>query len=101
VKFLMAVVWKSRGDVGPTSTATGTELPLAVVEDRLFEYAYRVFFRGAEPRLIAPAATDFTYVVIEVTLLDQLSSTFDRRGYYLVLGLLPDEADFLFEQSLG
>jgi hypothetical protein len=96
----MAVVWKSRGDVGPTSTATGTEIPLALAEERLFQYMYRVFFRGAERRLIAPMATNFKYVVIEVTLLDQLSSTFDRRGYYLVLGLVPDEAGFLFEHSL-
>lgn len=93
----MAVVWHSRGDVGPTSTAVGTEALLSDLEERLFAYRYRPFFRGTQQRLIAPIVTTLEYVIVEVTLRDPLSSTFDRPGYYLVLGLRPDDAGFLFE----
>jgi hypothetical protein len=71
-------------------------LPLALIEDRLLGL-HKVLFRGDVPRELAPPTTDFSYVVVEVTGLDIPTAMFDRRGFYLVLGLRVDEADFLFE----
>ena len=92
----MAVVWKSRGTVGPASTDVGVDLPLALIEERLI--GYQVFFRGEVPRTIAPETTHFEYVIVEVTLGDEPTPSFVRSGYYLILGLHPDDAAFLFEQ---
>ena len=92
----MAVIWKSRGTLGAGSTDSGTCLPLALIEDRLFG-VHKVLYRGEESRPIADPKPDFEYVVVEVTGLDIQTPMFDRRGFYLVLGLHADDAAFLVE----
>jgi hypothetical protein len=91
----MAVIWKSRGTIGSEATDAGTFFPLALIDDRLL--GYKLLFRGENPRPFAPATTYFKYVIVEVTGLDEPTATFDRRGFYLVLGLDVEDADFLFE----
>ena len=94
----MAIVWKSRGTVGPGSLGAGKSMPLDVIEKRLT--GFRIFCHGAQPRTMLPQSREYyMHIVIEVTE-DDLKphlERFSRAGFYQVVGLRVPEAGFLFE----
>ena len=62
----MAVVWKSRGTVGPGSLGAGKSLPLDVLERRLKDF--RTFCHGERPKTMLPQSREhYVHVMIEVT----------------------------------
>ena len=94
----MAIVWRSRGTVGPGSLGAGTSMPLDVIDKRL-KY-FRVFYHGERPKTMLPQSREYcTHIMIEVTD-DDLQPRPDRLprpGFYQVVGLRVPDAGFLFE----
>jgi hypothetical protein len=89
----MATIWTTNGDIGPGSTGPGTDLPLELIDERLAKH--KMIFLGEVPTRIAPHTIYFTHVVVHVSGIDELTARFDRPGYYRVLGLQADDAEFL------
>ena len=94
----MAIVWKSRGTVGPSSLGGGKSMPLDVIEKRLT--GFRIFCHGPQPRTMLPKSGQyFMHILIEVTD-DDLKphlERFPRPGFYQVVGLPVPNSGFLFE----
>lgn len=96
----MAIVWKSRGTVGPGSLGAGKTMPLEVIEKRLT--GFRVFCHGEQPKTMLPQSREYyTHIMIEVTEADLQSclERFPRPGFYQVVGLRVPDAGFLFEPA--
>jgi hypothetical protein len=93
----MATIWKSCGTVGEDSTDAGTDIPLEIIDERL--HAYRLFYQGENPRPMHPQTKYYTHVVVEVSaaIAEPRSKRLGKPGYYQVVGLGMDDADFLFE----
>ena len=95
---IMAIIWKSRGTVGPGSLDAGTSMPLAAIDTCLGDF--RVFWHGERPKTMLPQSREYyIHVMIEVTdddLQPQLER-FSRPGFYQVVGLRVANAGFLFE----
>jgi hypothetical protein len=94
----VAIVWKSRGTVGPGSLGAGKSMPLDVIEKRLT--AFRVFCHGEQPKTMLPQSREYyTHIMIEVTDDDMKPrlERFPRPGFYQVVGLRVGDAGFLFE----
>ena len=95
----MAIVWRSRGTIGPDSLDAGTSLPLDVIDKRLQNF--RIFSHGERPKTMLPQSRGgyYTHVMIEV--LDEdpqpRPDRFPRPGFYQVVGLRACDAGFLFE----
>ena len=96
----MAIVWKSRGTVGPGSLGSGTTLPLDIVDKRLKDF--RIFCHGERPKTMLPQNREhFVHVMIEVTDDDPQPrpDRLPRPGFYQVVGLRACNAGFLFEPA--
>jgi len=94
----VAIVWKSRGTVGPGSLGSGTTLPLDIVDKRLKDF--RIFCHGERPKTMLPQSREhFVHVMIEVTDDDPQPrpDRLPRPGFYQVVGLRACDAGFLFE----
>jgi hypothetical protein len=94
----MAMIFKSRGTVGPGSRDSGTAMPLVVVDERL--KGFRVFCHGEKPKTMLPQSREFyTHIMIQVTDedLQPRLERFSRAGFYQVVGLRVPDASFLFE----
>ncbi len=93
----MAIIFRSRGTVGPGSRDSGTPMPLDVIDKRL--RGFRVFCHGQKPKTILPQSREYyTHIMIQVTeddLQPQLER-FSRLGFYQVVGLRVPDAGFLF-----
>jgi hypothetical protein len=96
----MAIVWKSRGTVGPGSLGAGKTMPLDVIDKRLTDF--RIFHHGVQPRTMLPQSREYyMHIMVEVTS-DDLHphphvERFSRPGFYQVVGLRVPNAGFLFE----
>lgn len=94
----VAIIWKSRGTVGPGSMGAGKSMPLDVIDKRLT--GFRIFCHGERPRSMLPQSREhYAHIMIEVTdddLKPQLER-FSRPGFYQVVGLRVRDAGFLFE----
>ena len=94
----MAVIWRSRGTVGPGSLGAGMSMPLDVIDKRL--KAFRIFCHGERPKTMLPQSREeYVHVMIEVTDDDPhpRPERFPRPGFYQVVGLRVQDAGFLFE----
>jgi hypothetical protein len=97
----VAIVWRSRGTIGPDSLDAGTSLPLVIIDKRLKNF--RIFCHGESPKTMLPQSRGgyYTHVMIEV-LDDDLQphlERFPRPGFYQVVGLRACDAGFLFEST--
>ena len=95
----MALVFRSRGTVGPGSTDAGQWMPLDIIDRRLKDF--RIFCHGERPKTMLPQSREyFTHIVIDVTEDDSepRPERFPRPGFYRVVGLRPRNAEFLFER---
>jgi len=94
----MAMIFKSRGTVGPGSRDNGTPMALVVIDERL--KGFRVFCHGEKPKTMLPQTREcYTHIMIQVAdenLQPQLER-FSRAGFYQVVGLRVSDASFLFE----
>jgi len=92
----MAIIFRSRGTVGPGSKDNGTPMPLEVIDKRL--KAFRIFCHGEKPKTMLPQSREhYIHIMIEVTEDDfrpQLER-FSRPGFYQVVGLRVPDAGFL------
>ena len=86
----MATIWKSRGAAGSDSALAGTDMPLAVIDERMGEYRLR--YLGEQPRPAGPASSRLLEIVIEVSGFDETTWRFPRRGFYQVLGFNMEQA---------
>ena len=96
----MAIIWKSRGTVGPGSLGAGKSTPLDVIDKRLKNF--RVFCHGERPKTMLPQSREhYSHVMIEVTDedLEPRPARFPRSGFYQVVGLRALDAGFLFEPA--
>jgi len=96
----MAIIFRSRGTVGPGSLDTGTPVALEVIDKRLRDF--RVFHHGERPKTMLPQSREYyTHVMIEVTDDDPQPrpERFRRPGFYQVVGLRVPDATFLFEPA--
>jgi hypothetical protein len=94
----VAIVWKSRGTVGPGSLGAGKSVPLDVIDKRL--KGFRIFCHGERPKTMLPQSREcYMHIVIEVTDDDMQPQfeRFPRPGFYQVVGLRVPDAGFLFE----
>ena len=94
----MAIVWRSRGTVGPGSLGAAMSLPLDVIDKRLKDF--RIFCHGERPKTMLPQSREYyVHVMIEVTDDDPhpRPDRFPRPGFYQVVGLRACDAGFLFE----
>ena len=94
----VAIIWKSRGTIGPGALDTGTPMPLDVIDKRLKDF--RIFGHGERPKTMLPQSREVDlHVMIEV--LDEdpqpRPDRFQRPGFYQVVGLRACDAGFLFE----
>ena len=91
----MATIWKSRGTIGEGSTDGGTDMALDIVDERL--HNFQLFYQGENPREILPHTQYYTHIVISVSDIDHpRPKRFERPGFYQVVGLRVNRADFLF-----
>jgi hypothetical protein len=93
----MAIIWKSRGTVGPGSMGAGMSMPLDVIDKRLKDF--RIFCHGETPKTMLPQSREsYVHVMIEVTDDDPQPrpERFPRPGFYQVVGLRVQDAVFLF-----
>jgi hypothetical protein len=96
----VAIVWKSRGTVGPASLGAGKSMPLVVIDKRLKDF--RVFYHGETPKTMLPQSREYyTHIMVEVTDddLKPYLDRFPRSGFYQVVGLRVRDAAFLFEPA--
>jgi len=94
----VAIVWRSRGTVGPGSLGAGTTMPLDLIDKRLKDF--RIFRHGERPKTTLPQTREhYVHVMVEVTDDDPQPrpDRFLRPGYYQVVGLRACDAGFLFE----
>ena len=96
----MAIVYKSRGTIGPGSLDAGRAMPLHVIYRQL--EGFRVFYHGERPKTMLPQSREhYMHIMIEITdddLKYQLDR-FSRPGFYQVVGLRVCDAGFLFEPA--
>ena len=93
----MAIVWRSRGTVGPDSLGAAMSLPLDVIDKRLKDF--RIFGHGERLKTMLPQSREYyVHVMIEVTDDDPhpRPDRFPRPGFYQVVGLRACDAGFLF-----
>ncbi len=93
----MAIIWKSRGTIGPGSLDAGTPMPLDLIDKRLKDF--RIFGHGERPKTLMPQSREErVHVMVEV--LDEDAQPrpdrFQRTGFYHVVGLRVRDAGFLF-----
>jgi hypothetical protein len=94
----VAIIWKSRGTVGPGSMGDGMSMPLDVIDKRL--KSFRILWHGERPKTMLPQSRDsYTHIMIEVTDEDLQPhlERFTQPGFYQVVGLRVPDATFLFE----
>jgi hypothetical protein len=97
----VAIIYKSRGTIGPGSLDAGRAMRLDVIYRQL--EGFRVFYHGERPKTMLPQSREhYMHIMIEVTA-DDLKSPLDRfsrPGFYQVVGLRVCDADFLFEPTI-
>lgn len=91
----MATIWKSHGSAGSESVVDGTDMPLAVIDERVGDYRLR--YLGEQPRPVALPGSWHIEIVIEVSGFDETTWRFPRRGFYQVIGFNMNQALCLFE----
>jgi hypothetical protein len=94
----VAIVWRSRGTVGPGSLGAAKSMPLDVIDKRLKDF--RIFCHGEKPKTMLPQSREYyTHIMIEVTDEDSQPrpERFQQPGFYQVVGLRVPDAGFLFE----
>jgi hypothetical protein len=93
----VAIIWRSRGTVGPGSLGAGKSMPLNVIDKRLKDF--RIFCHGERPKTMLPQSREYyTHIMIEVIDDDRQPrpERFPRPGFYQVVGLRVNDASFLF-----
>jgi hypothetical protein len=94
----VAILWRSRGTIGPGSLGAAMSLPLDVIARRL--EAFRIFCHGERPKTMLPQSREhYVHVMVEVTDDDPQPRPvrFPRPGFYQVVGLRACDAGPLFE----
>jgi hypothetical protein len=93
----MAIIWESRGTVGPGSMGAGMSMPLDIIDKRLKDF--RIFCHGGRPKTMLPQSREScVHVMIEVidNYPEPRPERFPRPGFYQVVGLRVQDAGFLF-----
>jgi hypothetical protein len=93
----MAIIWQSRGTLGPGSLGSGKSMALEVIDKRLKDF--RVFYHGERPKTMLPQSREhYAHIMIEVIEEDLRPDLerFTRPGFYQVVGLRVPDAWFLF-----